>query len=106
MIREGPPGRERIWVEGLDEIFGLCYASAAALGTGRSLGPPGPQDRPSRLIAASRPSNLRPCASSSRRSSIPGGGWPSREGQVVFTDEGLPGELVEAEIVRDEKRII
>lgn len=33
----------------------------------------------------------------------PGRSLARREGKVIFTDEGLPGELVEAEIIRDRK---
>ncbi|MCX6563648.1 MAG: 23S rRNA (uracil(1939)-C(5))-methyltransferase RlmD [Candidatus Aminicenantes bacterium] len=36
----------------------------------------------------------------------PGRRMASHEGQVVFTDEGLPGELVEAEIVRRKKNFL
>ncbi|MDP2915387.1 MAG: 23S rRNA (uracil(1939)-C(5))-methyltransferase RlmD [Candidatus Aminicenantes bacterium] len=36
----------------------------------------------------------------------PGRRMATHEGQVVFTDEGLPGELVEAEIVRRKKNFL
>ncbi|MGA2585412.1 MAG: 23S rRNA (uracil(1939)-C(5))-methyltransferase RlmD [Candidatus Aminicenantales bacterium] len=36
----------------------------------------------------------------------PGRRMASREGKVIFTDEGLPGELVEVETVREKKNFI